>query len=124
MKDIIVSAITLGIVSAVARLILPLSKKFVSWLINIFVATAEDKITGSKMGAEKKEYVCKKLRIFGVKTNEFISDMIDGTVEAMNNKSVTVSDNLKETIKESITEQVEVSVENASTTLKNKLSKE
>ena len=118
MKDILVSALTLGLISAVARLVLPYSKKFVALLINKLVARAERKITGSKMGAKKKEYVCKKAKVFGVKANEFLSDLIDGAVEAMNTKETSVSSALKE----DITEQIENGIESASTSLKNKLS--
>lgn len=124
MKDIIISAIVLGFISAIARFILPYSQKLVEWLINKLVAKAEIKINGSKMGAQKKEYVCKRLRVFGVKSNEFINNMIDGAVEAMNNKELDVSSAFKNEIKETLTEQIENTVEKSSETLKNKLSKE
>lgn len=120
MREIIISAIMLGFISALARLILPHLKLFVAWLIALLVKHAEDKITGSKMGAKKKEYVIKNLRIFGIKTNDFISDMIDGTVEAMNNKKVRMTEDIKENIQATIEE----TVDNTTTTLKNKLGKE
>ena len=121
MKDIIISAITLGIISAIARLILPRIKMFVAWLINLLVNNAEKKITGSKMGDEKKAYVIKNLKLFGVKTNDFISDMIDGTVDAMNNKKVTMTEDIKENIQSTITEKIEDTVDNTTTVMKNKL---
>ena len=124
MKDIIISAIMLGFISALARLILPRIKLFVEWLINFLVNHAEKKIIGSKMGAKKKEYVIKNLKIFGVKTNDFISDMIDGTVEAMNNKKVNMTEDIKENIQTTIVEKIEDTVNNTTTTLKSKLDKE
>lgn len=124
MKDIIISAIMLGFISALARLILPRIKMFVEWLINLLVNHAEKKITGSKMGAEKKEYVIKNLRIFGIKTNDFISDMIDGTVDAMNNKKIDMTEDIKENIQATIAEKIEDTVEGTTTAMKNKLGKE
>lgn len=124
MKDIIISAIMLGFISALARLILPRIKTFVEWLINLLVNQAEKKITGSKMGAEKKEYVIKNLRIFGIKTNDFISDMIDGTVDAMNNKKIDMTEDIKENIQTTIAEKIEDTVDNTTMAMKNKLGKE
>lgn len=123
MKDIIISAIMLGFISALARLILPRIELFVEWLIKFLVNHVEKKIIGSKMGAKKKEYVIKNLKIFGVKTNDFISDMIDGTVEAMNNKKVNMTEDIKENIQTTIVEKIEDTVNNTTTTLKSKLDK-
>ena len=71
------------------------------------------------MGAAKKRYVCKKLTIFGVKTNEFIGSIIDGAVDAMNNKEMSVSS----TLKNGVTVEITNSIERANALLKSTLHK-
>jgi hypothetical protein len=119
MKDIIISALTLGLLSAIARIALPYSEKFVTWLIGRFVKRAEKKIQGSKMGAQKKAYVLQKTQAFSVQSTDFLNNLIDTTVEALNNK---VTDT-QTTLKADITEQIETDIESASKSIKSNLSK-
>jgi len=119
MSEIIISAIAFGVVSAILRAVLPYSERFTKWLINKLVHHVERRVKGSNMGAKKKEKVCKMARAFGLQTNEFLDDVIESTVEAMNGKSVSSKDELKQ----EIINQVSNGLESASTELKNKISK-
>jgi len=117
MKEIIVSAIVVGLLGAAARIIAPYSKKFVTWLIDRLVQMAERKITESGMGAAKKAWVLKKLKIFGVAATDAICEAIDISVSAMNSKKA----DLQATIKDDVAEQITNEVEDATTSITNRL---
>jgi hypothetical protein len=119
MKDIIISALTLGLLSAVARIVLPYSEKFVTWLIVRLVKHAEKKIQGSKMGEVKKAYVLKRTQAFSVQSTEFLNNLIDSTVEALNNKATDTQTALKS----EVSEQIQSGIASASKEVQSKLSK-
>lgn len=124
MRDLIVSAITLSIISTIARIILPYSKKFVSWLISKLVFRAEKLIQGSKMGVEKKHYVITRLKVFGIKTDELINGLIEDTVEVMNVKKSEISISLKQDLSTKMSQAVAGATDSMQTGIANKLNKE
>jgi hypothetical protein len=119
MKDIIISALTLGLLSAIARIVLPYSEKFVTWLIARLVKHAEKKIQGSKMGAQKKAYVLKKTQAFSVQSTAFLNNVIDTTVEALNSKATDTQTALQS----DITSEIQSGITQAGNSIKTKLSK-
>jgi hypothetical protein len=94
MKDIILSAVVLALLSITVRTVLPRISIFVKWLIKTFVHFAEKKIKGSGLGKQKKAKVLKWLRWFGVHSSSFVDDLIENTVEIMNNKKVEMKDEI------------------------------
>jgi hypothetical protein len=60
------------------------AKTIVRAIVNAFVQQAEEKIQGSKLGAEKKKWVIAQLKAAGVKIDYKISLLIDELVAIMN----------------------------------------
>jgi hypothetical protein len=108
MKEIIITAFVLSLISIIARIVLPKIQIFVKWIIKIFVKFAERKIKGSGLGKQKKEKVLKWLKILNIKSCEFIDELIENAVDIMNNKK----DSIKSEIKNDVSEKVNLTIDN------------
>lgn len=111
MKDIIVSVLVLSMITTIARLILPRVEIFVKWLIKKFVGYAEKKVKGSGLGLVKKNRVLKWLRWFGIKSNDFVDEFINATVEVMNSKGCDIKTDIQTTIVDGATDKLKNATE-------------
>lgn len=102
MRDIMLSALILTILSIVARTVLPKIKIFVKWIIKVCVNFAEKKIKGSGLGEQKKAKVLKWLKWFGISANSFINELIENAVDVMNSKKSDVKDDIVDDITDGI----------------------
>jgi hypothetical protein len=108
MKDIILSALVLVILSIIARTILPKIKILVKWIIKVCVKFAEKKVKGSHMGEIKKTKVLKWLKWFGIASNGFVDELIEAAVEVMNAKK----DDIKLDIKDDVSVKFDETIDN------------
>lgn len=83
---------------AVIRWLIPKFGKVVNWLIIKLVKLMEKVIKGSKMGQSRKKWCLRLLKIFGVKANQNINELIDLAVGVMNNKQDDIKSNITEDI--------------------------
>ena len=59
-------------------------KRILPAIVNGLVQQAEEKIQGSKLGAEKKAWVIAQLKAIGINGTAYISKLIDELVAIMN----------------------------------------
>lgn len=95
------------LIIAVMRWLIPKFGKVVNWLIIKAVKIAEKLIKGSKLGAKKKKFVLKMLRVFGIKSTEIVSELIDLTVSTLNGKQDDIDSTIKDNISYKIQEPID-----------------
>lgn len=95
------------LIIAVMRWLIPKFGKVVNWLIIRSVNMAEKLIKGSKLGAKKKQFVLKILRLFGIKATSGISELIDLTVDALNGKQDDIKSDISSNISDKIQEPID-----------------
>jgi hypothetical protein len=108
MKEIIITAFVISLISIIARTILPKIQILVKLIIKICVKYSERKIKGSGLGKQKKEKVLKWLKIFNIKSCEFVDELIESAVDIMNSKQI----NIKSDIKNSVSSKVDLAIDN------------
>ena len=84
-KDLAELLILAGMV-AILSMLLRMKKQAMLGKITELVQKAEEAINESGMGAEKKAMVIAQLQTAGIKVTDYVSQLIDETVKALNEK--------------------------------------
>ena len=93
LRDILYVVI-IAVIVLMARYGLPWLGKFIKIrIIDKLVAAAEQKIKGSGMGTEKKAEVIAQLEALHIKVDDFIDNMIEAAVYALNTKKAEIEQN-------------------------------
>lgn len=90
-RDIAVYIILAGVL-VTGSYLLRVHKNDMLRLLTELIQKAENTITGSGMGAEKKAIVLEQLRIMGIKLTDWIDFAIDDIVAQLNEKSAWLTD--------------------------------
>ena len=98
------------LVIAIIRWLIPKFGTVVKFLVNSFVKIAEKTITKSKMGTKKKLVVTKMLRVFGIKVDSTIDELVELAVSTLNNKNDASKENLNTSIETKLNETVDETV--------------
>lgn len=93
---IVIVIITRYFIPFIKGLIAKIDSEQIQALIDSAVHAAEQVIRGSKMGAERKEWVVNLLDGAGVIVDEMVDAMIEAAVKAMNDALDKASDAIKE----------------------------
>ena len=100
-KEILTALIFAG-VCAIGAYILKLRKQELLATVTDLIQKAENAITGSGMGAEKKAKVIAQLEAMGIKVNSWLSSEIDTIVKYLNEKSGWFADEATDTAEAAI----------------------
>ena len=100
-KEILTALIFAG-VCAIGAYILKLRKQELLATVTDLIQKAENAITGSGMGAEKKAKVIAQLEAMGIKVNSWLSAEIDIIVKYLNEKSGWFADEATNTAEAAI----------------------
>lgn len=100
-KEILTALIFAG-VCAIGAYVLKIRKQQILATITDLIQKAENTITGSGMGAEKKAKVIAQLEAMGIKANTWLSAQIDLIVKYLNEKSGWFADEATDAAEEAI----------------------
>lgn len=100
-KEILTALIFAGVCAIVAY-VLKIRKQQILAIITDLIQKAENAITGSGMGAEKKAKVIAQLEAMGIKVNTWLSAQIDLIVKYLNEKSGWFADEATDAAEEAI----------------------
>lgn len=107
MSTYITQALVLILIGVITKFLVPYVKSqittqklsFVKTWVDSLVNAAEQKIQGSKMGAEKKKWVVDMLKKLGIVVDDSVDALIESAVLVLNNAidsaSKTITDGLK-----------------------------
>lgn len=91
LKDLFYLVLLAGF-SALIKYGIPWLGKFIkTWLIDRLVAAAEQKIQGTKMGADRKAWVNGQLDSLHIKLDGFVNAMIEASVFKLNQKQIEIA---------------------------------
>ena len=106
-KDVAIAIILAG-VCTICGYILKSKKRNILQIVTDLIQKAESSITGSNMGATKKEKVIAQLKAMGIEVTEWLDKEIDEIVKYLNEQSGWFVDEAKD----AVTSQPSKSIEN------------
>lgn len=96
-KDVAIT-ITLAVVCMICGYILQAKKRNILQIVTDLIQKAESTITGSNMGAVKKEKVIAQLRVMGIEVTAWLDKEIDEIVKYLNDQSGWLVDDAEDTL--------------------------